>query len=148
MVLNDLSLDAKSNIRNLPALSTKILQRFDNSPDHLDDWHYRSVIGKLNYLEKSTRPDLAYAVHQCARFSERPKEEHSKAIKLIGRYLLGTCDKGLIFKPNNNSFECYCDADFSGNWNVLPGTEVHEQDWGARLKTGFPRLWIILSMNA
>jgi hypothetical protein len=29
-------------------------------------WAYRSVIGKLNYLEKSTRGDLAFSVHQCA----------------------------------------------------------------------------------
>jgi hypothetical protein len=32
-------------------------------------WHYRSVIGKLNFLEKSTRPDISYAVHQLARYS-------------------------------------------------------------------------------
>jgi len=31
------------------------------------DFDYRSVVGKLNYLEEGSRPDIAYAVHQCAR---------------------------------------------------------------------------------
>jgi hypothetical protein len=31
-------------------------------------WDYCSVIGKMNYLEKSTRGDLAFSVHQCAQF--------------------------------------------------------------------------------
>jgi hypothetical protein len=26
------------------------------------------VIGKLNYLEKSTRDDLAFSVHECAQY--------------------------------------------------------------------------------
>ena len=47
------------------ALTSKILQRDAHLEDAVTDWKYRSVIGKLNYLEKSTRPDLAYAVHQC-----------------------------------------------------------------------------------
>jgi hypothetical protein len=123
-VLDDLGLDEKSNKRKLPALATKILHRFDGSPDHNEDWSYRSAIGKINYIEKCTRPELAYASHQCARFSECPKEEHSQAVKLIGRYLVGSKDKGMIFKPREIDFECYCDADFSGNYI----REISEED--------------------
>jgi hypothetical protein len=64
------------------------------------------VIGKLNYLEKSTRPDIAYAVHQCARFAANPKKEHGIAVKHIGRYLLDTQDKGITCTPNTNAIEC------------------------------------------
>jgi hypothetical protein len=117
-ILADLNLDDKSNIRDIPALLTKIMQPFHDSPPHSEEWHYRSVIGKLNYLEKASRPDIAYAVHQCARFSESPKEEHTNAVKLIGRYLLGTKDKGTEMIPVNKSFEVYSDADFSGNWDM------------------------------
>jgi hypothetical protein len=78
---------------------------------------YRSVIGKLNYLEKSTRPELAYAVHQCARFCSAPKRSHGEAVKRIGRYLLGTKDKGLILKPTKESFDCWVDASHAGEWN-------------------------------
>ncbi len=34
------------------------------------------MIGKLNYLEKGTRSDISYIVHQCARFTDDPKESH------------------------------------------------------------------------
>jgi Reverse transcriptase (RNA-dependent DNA polymerase) len=71
-IIKDLGLQENSNTRKTPALSSKILNAYAASPSHSELWHYRSIIGKLNYLEKSTRPDIAYAVHQCARFSENP----------------------------------------------------------------------------
>jgi Reverse transcriptase (RNA-dependent DNA polymerase) len=114
-ILKDLGLEGQSNSRSIPALSSVILHKYENSENHHEKWDYRSVIGKLNYLEKSTRPDLAYAVPQCARFAANPKVEHTKAVKLIGRYLLGTANKGMICIPKKESFHAYCDADFAGN---------------------------------
>ena len=36
----------------------------------------------------------------------------------LGRYLAGTRTKGLIFKlDKNESFEVYCDSDWSGKWD-------------------------------
>ncbi len=71
------------------------------------DFNYRQVIGKLLYLEKSTRPDIACAVHQCARYCNAPKVSHAQAVKRICRYLLGTRDKGLIFDPKEDCFDCW-----------------------------------------
>jgi hypothetical protein len=52
------------------------------------DFHrYRSVIGKANFLEKSTRPNIAVATHHCARFSVDLKQLHMDALRYIGRYL-------------------------------------------------------------
>jgi hypothetical protein len=82
-----------------------------------EEWSYQSVIGKLNYLEKSTRPDIAYAVHQCARFASNPKACHGIAIKHIGRYLLKTKDKVMVCCPKNESVECNADSDFADSWN-------------------------------
>jgi Reverse transcriptase (RNA-dependent DNA polymerase)/GAG-pre-integrase domain len=133
-IIDDLGLKENSKSRSIPALSTKILRKHETSPPHNEDWHYRSIIGKLNYLEKSSRPDLAYAVHQCARFCENPRVEHTKAVKLIGRYLLGTADKGLICTPDESSFNCYCDADFCGLWD--PGTAEMDPST-ARSRSGY-----------
>jgi hypothetical protein len=92
------------------------------------------VIGKLNFLEKSTRGDISYPVHQCARFSVNLKESHGEAVKRIGRYLMGTLDKGIILNPTEDSFECYVDADFCGNWNANTASE----DAGtAKSRTGY-----------
>ncbi len=75
------------------------------------------MIGKLNYLEKGSRPDIAYIAHQCARFTVGAKVEHGKAIRHLGRYLKGTREKGMIFNPDpTQGLEVYVDADFAGNW--------------------------------
>jgi hypothetical protein len=81
-------------------------------------WNYQQAIGMLNYLASTTRPDLDMSVHQAARFCTDPKLSHEKAINRIGKYLIGTANKGIIFKPNpNKGLECFVDADFAGGWN-------------------------------
>jgi hypothetical protein len=81
-------------------------------------WDYRSIIGKLNFLEKSTRPEIAcYAVHQCARFASNPRQSHANAIKYLCRYLMATKDKGIILQPDvTKLFEVHVDCNFAGNW--------------------------------
>ena len=72
----------------------------------------------LNYLDAGSHSDIAYATHQCARFAADPKMQHGKAVRWIGRYLIGTRDKGMIFMPDSSQgLEVYVDADFAGNWN-------------------------------
>jgi hypothetical protein len=69
-------------------------------------------------LEKSTRPDISCAVHQCAsRHCANPKIQHTAAVKRISRYLLGIKDKGLIMKPNQEGMECWVDAAHASEWN-------------------------------
>jgi len=47
------------------------------------------------------------------------KRSHGDAILCICRYLQGTKDKGLWFKPMSElKLACYCDADFAGLYNV------------------------------
>ena len=36
------------------------------------EWSYASVVGVLLYLAENSLPDIAFAVHQSARFSHRP----------------------------------------------------------------------------
>ena len=102
-----------------PAASTKPLRRDEAAPPCEDPpFHYRRVIGKLNFLEKSSRPDIAYAAHQCARFCSDPKDSHYEAVIHLAKYLQATKHKGLILDPKSTqSFEAYADADFAGNWN-------------------------------
>jgi len=117
-ILKDLHLDApNAKGKQTPAAPSKILQRHADSPDAEPPFHYRSVIGKLAFLDKSTRPDISYAVHQCARFAAAPKQQHVDAVKHIGRYLLTTRDKGMIYHPDDTGLICFADADFAGNWS-------------------------------
>jgi hypothetical protein len=74
----------------------------------------------LNFLEKSTRPDISYATHQVARFSEDPKASHDEAIEQIVKYLGDTRNDGIILQPvEDKPFEIFGDADFVGNWHQI-----------------------------
>jgi hypothetical protein len=54
-ILTDLNLQGEDvKIRDTPALSTMVLSEFPESEKYDQHFHYRSVIRKLNYLEKST----------------------------------------------------------------------------------------------
>jgi hypothetical protein len=122
-ILKDLGLielhtQNKTTTRSTPALSTVILTNHEEDKKHDETkFNYRQVIGKLLYLEKSTRPDISCAVHQCARFSADPRNKHAEAVKRIGRYLLSTKDKGLIMKPNMEGLECWVDASHASEWS-------------------------------
>ena len=119
-ILKDLGLIDENGVarkgvttRGMPSLTTKLIGPDKGGQPFDYDWNYRSVIGKLNFLEKSTRCDLSYVVHQCARFSADPRRSHGEAIKHLGRYLLETRTKGYTLKPAQlKSFDCYVDADF------------------------------------
>ncbi len=64
--------------------------------------NYASVIGMLLYLSGHTRPDLSFAVHQCARYTFALTKQHEQALLRIGRYLVGTIDKGIYLDPTND----------------------------------------------
>jgi hypothetical protein len=102
-----------------PAASTKVLNNKDEKAQPYNaSWHHCSIIGKLNFLGKSTRGEIAYAVHQCTHFcKQEPKVSHTEAVHHIIRYLMGTHDEGTILDRSDNSFECYANADFCGLWN-------------------------------
>ena len=100
-----------------PAESSKILHTDEDGANQKHAWNYWAVIGCLNYLQAMTQPDLAYSIHQCARFCNNPKLLHEQGLKRICRYLYLTRDHGLVFKPNlTDGFKCYVDADWAGNW--------------------------------
>ena len=79
-ILKDVKFQRNTKEKDTPALSLVILQKDTQGKPFNNDFHYRRVIGKLNFLEKSTRPDISYAVHQCARFCEHPKQSHGEAM--------------------------------------------------------------------
>jgi histone deacetylase 1/2 len=105
-----------------------------DSPPATRSFNYRSLIGMLLYLGNNTRPDLCFAIHQCARHCINPRLTHEQAIKRIGRYLKHTAEKGLVIKPKDTlKLDCYVDADFAGLWGFEDGKDPSS----ARSRTGF-----------
>jgi hypothetical protein len=63
-ILEDLRLNGPNvKLRSTPAASSNLLTRHTDSESFDNSFNYRSVIGKLNYLEKATRSDIAYAIY-------------------------------------------------------------------------------------
>jgi len=115
-VLHDLHLTNDAKMKDTPSVGILYPER-DGIPRQ-DSFNYCSVIGKLNFIAQNTRPDISFAVHQCARYSSSPTALHELAVKRIGRYLLVTKEKGLIMHPTNNfKLDMFVDADFAGMWH-------------------------------
>ena len=129
----------------VPAIAMALGSDKDGPPME-EEWSYFSVVGMLLYLSCNTRPDIAFAVSQVARFSNDPKQSHAKAVKTIVRYLVGTRDEGTIYRPTPEdlSFDLYVDADFCS----LHGVEDSYNPNSAKSRTGYimffagcPVLW-------
>ena len=112
-----------------------ILNRFEHEEPFDERFHYRSMIGKLNFLEKGTRPDISYATHQCARFSIDSKKSHGDAVDYLCKYLLGTKDQEIIPDPDpRHSLKVYVNPDFSGNYQR---TTAKDDVSTAKSRTGY-----------
>ena len=98
------------------------------------------------YLATNSRPDIAFSVNQCARFTHNPKHSHAQGVKRILRYLKGTQYKGMSLIPSSElKVDCYVDADFAGLWSV----ENDQDPVCVKSRTGFlimfmgcPVVWI------
>jgi hypothetical protein len=121
------------NSNRTPATKEALGSDIEGEP-MVDEWNYRSVIGMMLYLSTNTRPDIAYAVSQAARFSHNPKKSHATAVKTIIRYLSGTKDRGVIYeRPSTFVLSCFVDADFAG----LYGRESHDDPTSVKSRTGY-----------
>jgi hypothetical protein len=116
-ILDVLSIDESVHSRPTPAIKPLLYKDIDGLP-RKQNWNYRQAIGMLTYLQGTSRPDISMSVHQAARFCTNPKLSHERAIFRIGKYLQGTKQKGIVFKPDaSKGLECFVDADFAGGWN-------------------------------
>ena len=124
-----------SNFNWTPASQVALGIDPEGPPMH-ESWSYRSIVGMLLYLSTNTRPDIAFAVSQVARFvGHNPKESHASAVKTIVRYLHRTRDMGMVVKPTGNlSMDCcYVDTDFAS----LHGRDPDRSPSSAKSRTGY-----------
>ncbi|CAN6706510.1 unnamed protein product [Malus baccata var. baccata] len=106
-----------------PCLPSHRLLKDDGDPYHSPE-QYRSIVGALQYVT-FTRPDIAFSVNQCCQFMHSPMTSHVVAVKRILRYLSGTLDYGIHFKPGQLHLQAYSDADWAGDPNDRRSTSGH-----------------------
>ena len=77
-----------SNQVDIPAVNPPLSKDLEGA-SQTSTWEYQLIIGLLNYISGSSRPDNAYVTHSAARFSANPKASHDKGVKRIIKYLKG-----------------------------------------------------------
>ena len=102
-----------STLRKTPYLDTPLYKDLNGDPPS-GNFSYASVVRMLLYLAGHSQPYIVYSVFQVTRFSFAPQRLHKQALKLLGWYLLGTCDKELVLTPSGELYvDMYPDADFA-----------------------------------
>jgi len=77
-------------------VSTK-LEKAADEEEKVDQQQYQSAVGSFMYLSVSTRPNIAFAVGNLARFSTKPTKSHWTALKHVFRYFRGTINLGILY---------------------------------------------------
>jgi len=93
-------------------------ERFEISEATPTKMPYRSLLGGLLYLSTCTRPDIAFAVNQAAKFNENPTEEHWEKLLKIVAYVKSTKSHGLWYNTKTSGdqvvqLSVYTDADWA-----------------------------------
>ena len=124
-IIEALDLDSNPHSVKTPAPSDPLPRDSEGDPFY-NSYNYASIVGMYMYLCNNSRPDITFAFNQYARHSHRPTMIHVEYLKRIGRYLLGTSNKGLIFTPSRSlKLDCYIDADFAGLYNYEDDQDPH-----------------------
>lgn len=78
--------------------------------------NYRSLVGALNYISMTTRPDITFAVSCLSQYLNEPGSKHWEAGIQVFRYLKGTKEIGLMLRKNpsdTTTLVGYADADWA-----------------------------------
>lgn len=96
--------------RTYPAFSE------ENKPSPDQRFPYLQFIGKLNYLARSTRPDLAFAASHLATFCSTYQQEHWEACQDVVRYIKGTLDTSIVYsREGSDQPTGFSDAIYAGD---------------------------------
>jgi hypothetical protein len=78
---------------------------------------YAHLLGELQFLANTTRPDIAYAINRLAAYTANPSMQHMSALKwvlhLAGMRTLGITYSGNSGQKETNLFQGYADAVFA-----------------------------------
>ncbi|CAN3503153.1 Retrotransposon Gag-Pol polyprotein [Diutina catenulata] len=87
----------------------------------------RSMIGCLNHLATTVRPDISYAVSQLAKYVTYPHDDILEATRGVMAYLVRTRDLRLRFVRDRRTLQtmyAYCDASFQTDVTEVPTPEL------------------------
>uniref|UniRef100_H3G9W5 Reverse transcriptase Ty1/copia-type domain-containing protein n=1 Tax=Phytophthora ramorum TaxID=164328 RepID=H3G9W5_PHYRM len=106
-----------------PADCNSKLVKMSEEEAFVAKYPYRELVGALMYLATCTRPDIAQAVGEVAKFCERYNKSHWVAAKRILKYLKTTQDMGIVFNGAIKGEPIgYADANWAGDLDTRRST--------------------------
>jgi hypothetical protein len=75
---------------------------------------YQRLLGRLNWLVRACRPDIAFAVQKLSQFSHNPGAKHMGVAQRLLRYLSGTRKYGIKY-TGQQGLAGYTDSDYAAD---------------------------------
>ena len=112
-----------SKPRHVPLPPGTVLQKADpagGTGGAVGAFPMAELVGSLNYIAQTTRPDIAYAVGALGRHTAAPTSEHWRAALHVLSYLYTTRDAGITYHRAPSAGTRFtvtglCDADYGGD---------------------------------
>lgn len=100
--------------KKYPMLKPFTAMPSDHKPEPDRRFPYLEFIGKLNYLARSTRPDLSFVASHLATFCSCYQQEHWEACLDVMRYIKGTMDASIVYSRSGQDQPIgYSDANYA-----------------------------------
>ncbi|GAB9477113.1 hypothetical protein Gpo141_00014172 [Globisporangium polare] len=107
----------------LPADANSRLSQMADGDVCVTQFPYRELVGSLMYIVTCTRPDIADAVGNVAKFCERHNNEHWAAARRILKFLATTQDLALVYDGQQRSgLVGYADASWASDEDTRRST--------------------------
>jgi hypothetical protein len=101
---------------------TREEKRTAKQQEYVDAFPYQELLGSLLYLAVNTRPDIAFAVNACARFSNSPTYATCRTLVRILDYVSNTCTVGIVYRGADFDIHGFCDSDWAGDIDTRRST--------------------------
>jgi hypothetical protein len=98
-----------SESRPCPSVK-QLIQEAPEAP--VDVTKYLSLLMKVMYLAKRTRPDILFVCSYLATHAKAPMELHWKRLNHVLMYLHATADLGLVLSASSTQLQVYADASY------------------------------------
>ena len=115
-----------SRPKSTPLCPYTLLEKVDLSVDQIEKmkkYPYQELLGKINYIANSTRPELSVAVSKLSQFSNNPAYIHWNQLLHILKYLKFSTNEGIYLQhKNNDQLIAYSDSDWAGDKSTRKST--------------------------
>lgn len=101
-----------------PVTSRESLTKAKSNEPRADIAQFQKAIGSLMYLQRGSRPDIAFIVCRLAQYCSDPAIRHWNALTRVIRYLKGTQDYGIRYGSYGrltSDLRGFSDSDYAGD---------------------------------